>query len=196
MILPKVLQAKDVSPEEIVEMVQDDDLIVVHGGRLEVRDKLKQAEVLSSSESGLKEARYRITYNHIDTELGYPHTSKYFTQFAENLAIAAYKRSSLKELHSESELPDKLIDDDQAKALSGLVTEIAELENVEGLGSDAKIWDIWDSVSDLCDAIKVKDKPRYRSIAFEDFEKAKSFALSWLVQLLKKQVKLQSSNHD
>ncbi|GAB2679365.1 hypothetical protein [Aliiglaciecola aliphaticivorans] len=186
----KVVNASDMSPVDIVEYIDAYGILVLDGGRLEVREVLEKADKYAAS---LDEAKgiYKLTFNHHKTELGYPHNPNLFTvEHAKNLAVAAYNRSDLKKLHCKYELPEKTITTEQQGSLRTLVTQIADLEQVEYVGTKQPVWEIWDQLSDYCGAVKIEDSARYKNIAVKDFEKGQSFLLTWLVQLLNNKISL------
>lgn len=183
----KALDANSTAPEDIISYVDSFGIAIVYGGRVQVRKLLKEADELSNSPDQV----YRITYNHSDTELGYPHSHQKFTSdFALKLAQLAYKRADLKKVHCLSELPKETIDEEQQKIFHSLVTQITDLEKVEGIGNQIPAWEIWDQLSDLCDGINTDGRARYKNIAKSNFQLGHNFLLSWLVQLLTSQVRV------
>lgn len=184
----KVVHISETSPSEIIEHVSAHGILAIHGGRLEVRDALDQADDLAASESSNK-CIYSLTYNHDKTELGYPHNPNVYTvEHAKNLAIAAFKRDNLKKIHPKEDIPANTITSDQQKTLRKLVKQIEGLEKMESVGTGEEPWEIWDQLSDYCDAIKTEGRARYKNIALDNFDKGHSFLLTWLVQLLQNNI--------
>lgn len=190
----KVVHISETSPSEIIEHVNAHGILAIHGGRLVVRNALNQAEDLADTESKNK-CIYSLTYNHEKTELGYPHNPTVYTvEHAKNLAIAAFKRNDLKKLHPKEDLPSETITSDQQETLRTLVNQIERLEKMRLVGTGEEPWEIWDQLSDYCDAIKTQGGSRYKNIAFDNFDKGHSFLLTWLVQLLQNQITLFEKN--
>jgi hypothetical protein len=69
MIKVKIFQNKD-DAQSIFEELKSSGLVGVNGGRLEVRDKLKEVQALIEKE-GLKGYFAHSSINHQETELGY-----------------------------------------------------------------------------------------------------------------------------
>ena len=184
----KVVHISETSPSEIIEHVNAHGILAIHGGRLVVRNALNQADDLAASESSNK-CIYSLTYNHEKTELGYPHDPNVYTvEHAKNLAIAAFKRDDLKKIHPKEDIPPNTITSDQQETLRKLVKQIEGIEKMESVGSGEEPWEIWDQLSDYCDAIKTEDRARYKNIALDNFDKGHSFLLTWLVQLLQNNI--------
>jgi len=63
---------------EILQSLKDDGLVGISGGRVQVREKLREVANLIEEEN-IEEYHANSTINHPDTELGYAYDSERFT---------------------------------------------------------------------------------------------------------------------
>jgi putative alpha-1,2-mannosidase len=77
---------------EILDALEINGLVGVHGGRLEVREKLSRVQALIT-ELELEGYSAHSTINHPDTELGYGYdTDRFSPEEARRLVTAAYDK--------------------------------------------------------------------------------------------------------